>query len=161
MNDEALRQSGTLALGAADPSYALDERYGGQLDLVRWVPLRAFPDQRGQLCVAETGRELPFEVRRYYLIHDVTHDRGGHAHRYARQMISAVSGSCRIVLADGTRERSWVLEDPRRALLLAPMLFIRMTDFAPGTVLLVVANEAYDKSQSIRSWEEYLREVTP
>ncbi|XXY50907.1 WxcM-like domain-containing protein [Sorangium sp. So ce269] len=39
------------------------------------------------------------------------------------------------------------------------MLFIRLLDFAPDTVVLVLASTHYDKSRSIRSWEDYLQEA--
>ena len=43
--------------------------------------LKTFTDERGSLTVAETGKDLPFEVKRAYWIYGVPegHERGKHA----------------------------------------------------------------------------------
>ena len=47
--------------------------------------LKTFTDERGSLTVAETGKDLPFEVKRAYWIYGVPkgHERGKHANRIA------------------------------------------------------------------------------
>jgi len=63
------------------------------------------------------------------------------------------------LLCDGVQTRSFLLDNPAHGLCLGPMLFIRMRNFAPGTVLMVMASTHYDKKKSIRSWEEYLEAI--
>jgi hypothetical protein len=133
----------------------------GRLDALRWIALPSHRDARGVLTAVESGIDLPFEIRRIYVLHDIVDDRGGHAHRETWQVVTAVAGRCEIVLSDGLEERSFVLDDPARGLFLGPMLFIRMRHFAPGTIVLVMASTHYDKTRSIRSWEEYLEVITP
>ena len=94
-----------------------------------------------------------------YLVHDVATERGGHAHRDTHQVVVAVSGRCELVLSDGTQERRFVLDDIRRGVYFGPMLFIRTTNFAPGTVMASLASTPYDKTRSIRTWDDYLAAI--
>lgn len=131
----------------------------GRLSDVRWIDLPSHRDGRGTLTAIESGRDLPFEVRRVYFVHDVVSERGGHAHHETHQVVVPVSGRCTMTLSDGTAEHSWTLEGLTRGLYIGPMLFIRMTAFAPGTVLASFASTHYDPARSIRSWDDYLRAV--
>ena len=131
----------------------------GRLDLVDWIPIPSHDDERGILTAIESGIDLPFEVRRVYYLHHIRGERGGHAHCDTHQVVIAASGSFEMVLSDGEESRSFLLSDPTRGLLLGPMLFIRMRNFSPGAVALVLASTHYDKSRSIRSWEDYLQVI--
>jgi len=133
-------------------------RRAGDLDAVRWVDLPSHADARGVLTAVESGVDVPFEIKRVYFVHDVTADRGGHAHRETHQIVTA-RGRCEMVLSDGDTERRFVLDDITRGLYIGPMLFIRMTNFAPGTVVISLASTHYDKSRSIRSWADYLTAI--
>ena len=57
----------------------------------------------GYISVAETQKNIPFDIKRvywtYYTPQDVT--RGGHAHLQLEQVIVAVSGSFEVVLDNG------------------------------------------------------------
>jgi dTDP-4-dehydrorhamnose 3,5-epimerase-like enzyme len=130
----------------------------GNLDDVRWVDLPSHADERGVLTAIESGVDVPFEIKRVYFVHDVETERGGHAHRETHQVVTA-RGRCEIVLSDGATERRFVLDDITRGLYLGPMLFIRMTNFEPGTVVISCASTHYDKSRSIRSWADYLAAI--
>ncbi|MGE3188309.1 MAG: FdtA/QdtA family cupin domain-containing protein [Vicinamibacterales bacterium] len=128
----------------------------GNLDLVRWVDLPSHADARGVLTAIESGQDVPFAIQRVYFVHDVVQERGGHAHRETHQVVTAVHGECDMVLSDGTHERTWRLDRLPRGLYIPPMLFIRMANFSPGTVLASFASTHYDTTRSIRSWADYL-----
>lgn len=128
----------------------------GRLTDACYVDLPSHRDARGVLTAVESGQDVPFDIKRLYLVHDIVADRGGHAHRDTTQVVTAVSGRCDLVLTDGTDERTLALEHPARGVLIGPMLFIRMTNFTPGTVVLSMANTHYDTSRSIRTWDDYL-----
>ncbi|MGE3277007.1 MAG: FdtA/QdtA family cupin domain-containing protein [Vicinamibacterales bacterium] len=141
---------------SSSPAGRVERGEPGDLDLVRWVDLPSHADARGVLTAIESGRDVPFEIRRIYFVHDVVSERGGHAHRETHQVVTAVHGECDMVLSDGTEERTWRLDRLPRGLYIPPMLFIRMTRFTPGTVLASFASTHYDTKRSIRSWEDYL-----
>ena len=138
-----------------------DSRRAGDLDAVRWIAIPSHADDRGVLTAIEGGIDIPFEIRRVYFVHDVRRERGGHAHRDTHQVVVAVSGRCEIVLSDGGREARYQLDDITRGLYLGPMLFIRTGEFAPGTVLASFSSTHYDKTRSIRSWDDYLAAIRP
>lgn len=133
----------------------------GRLDAVRWLDLPSHADPRGTLTAVEGGQDLPFEIKRVYVLHDIAADRGGHAHRDTHQLVTAIAGSFELTLCDGREERRYRLDRPTRGLLFGPMLFISMSDFAPDTRVLVMASTHYDHHRSIRSWPDYLAAIAP
>jgi hypothetical protein len=133
----------------------------GRLDQVRWMDLPSHGDSRGVLTAVEGEQDLPFEIKRVYLLHHITAERGGHAHRDTHQLVVAVSGSFKILLSDGSQTQEFLLDDPTRGLLLGPMLFIRMRDFTRDTRAMILASTHYDCSRSIRSWDAYLQAIAP
>ena len=133
----------------------------GNLDAVRWLAIPSHGDQRGVLTAIEGEIDIPFAIARVYLLHHIEADRGGHAHRETQQLVIAAAGSCEMVLSNGSETRTYVLDEPTRGLLIGPMLFIRMQHFTPDTRLVVLASTHYDKTKSIRSWQEYLEAIRP
>lgn len=131
----------------------------GRLDLVRWVALPSHADRRGVLTAVESGVDVPFEIKRVYFVHHIVDERGGHAHRDTHQLVIAVSGRFEMILSNGTDSRSFILDAPTKGLLLGPMLFIRMQNFSLDATAVVLASTHYQKSRSIRSWDEYLRAI--
>lgn len=131
----------------------------GDLDRVRWVDLPSHADARGVLTAIESGRDVPFEIRRVYFVHDVALERGGHAHRDTHQVVTVAHGCCDIVLSNGTVDRAWRLDNLPRGLYIPPMLFIRLTNFTADTVLASFASTHYDPRRSIRSWADYLAAI--
>src|SRR3972149_7969460 len=107
----------------------------GSLDTVRWIDIPSHTDARGTLTAIESARDVPFDVQRFYFVHDVMADRGGPAHRDTHQVVVAVSGQFTLVLSDGSTERTYVVDRITRGLYICPMLFIRLTAFVPGTVM--------------------------
>jgi dTDP-4-dehydrorhamnose 3,5-epimerase-like enzyme len=137
----------------------LQQLTAGKLDAVRWVELPSHRDERGVLTAIESGVHIPFEVKRVYFLHHIAAERGGHAHRDTHQVVVALSGHCELVLSDGRESRSFQLDNPTCGLLLVPMLFIRIQHFSPDAAIVVLASTHYDKTRSIRSWEDYLLHV--
>ena len=131
----------------------------GDLDAVRWIDVPSHADGRGVLTVVEAGVDVPFEIKRAYLVHDVASPRGGHAHRDTYQIVMAAHGSLRLTLSDGARRREFRLDHPARGVYLVPMLFIEVDDFSPGAVMLSLASTHYDSARSIRSWDAYLAAI--
>jgi len=133
----------------------------GDLNAVRWLTLPSHGDARGVLTAVEGEIDVPFPIARVYLLHHITADRGGHAHRDTHQLVIAAAGSCDLVLADGVEARTYRLDDPTRGVLFGPMLFIRMGNISADARLVVLASTHYDKRRSIRTWEEYLEAIRP
>ena len=124
---------------------------------VRWVELPSRVDERGVLTSVEGAMDVPFEIKRVFYMHHIITDRGGHAHADTDQVVIAAAGLFKMDLSDGTNTQTYVLGDPTRGVYTPRMVFIRLYDFSPGAVCLVLASTHYDISKSLRSWEDYLK----
>lgn len=125
------------------------------LDIVTFKSIR---DGRGQLVAIESGRNIPFEIRRVYYLTGVTptEPRGFHAHRQLQQVAIAISGRCRMVIDNGRARGEVWLDSPDKGLLIDNMIWREMHDFSPDCVLLVLASEFYDEADYIRNYKQFL-----
>jgi hypothetical protein len=129
---------------------------GNMLAEVRIVSLPSVVDERGVLTAIEGTRDIPFDIKRIFYMHHITSNRGGHAHRGTDQIVIAASGSFTLELFDGKSYKRFNMNDPTQGVYIPRMIFIRMFDFTPGSVCLVLANTFYDMSHSFRTKEAYL-----
>lgn len=120
--------------------------------------LKNVADMRGSLSVGEFGRDIPFEVKRYFLVYDVpsVEIRGEHAHRSCRQFLIAVKGSVHVVADDGSNREQFVLDKPGLGLYLPPMTWGIQYRYSPDAVLLVLASHHYDSADYVRDYDEFL-----
>jgi acetyltransferase-like isoleucine patch superfamily enzyme/dTDP-4-dehydrorhamnose 3,5-epimerase-like enzyme len=115
-------------------------------------------DLRGCLSFGEALRQVPFEVKRYFLVYGVEneHIRGEHAHRTLHQFLVCVAGRCHVVTDDGENRHEVVLDSPAKGLHIPPMVWATQYKFTRDAVLLVLASEYYDAQEYIRDYDRYL-----
>ncbi|MFC5500500.1 WxcM-like domain-containing protein [Caenimonas terrae] len=120
--------------------------------------LKNVADMRGSLSVGEFGRDIPFDVKRYFLVYDVpsVEIRGEHAHRSCKQFLIAVKGSVHVVADDGASREQFLLDKPWLGLYLPPMTWGIQYRYSPDAVLLVLASQHYDSADYIRDYDEFL-----
>lgn len=122
------------------------------------VQLSMHADDRGKLISVEALRDVPFAIGRvYYIVGRDGASRGFHAHRTLQQLMICVYGSCRILLDDGRSRSDYRLDQPNVGLFVGAMTWREMHDFAPDSVLLVLASDPYDDGDYIRDYDEFLR----
>ena len=128
------------------------------LDECRLIELPVVPDRQGSLAFAEGETHVPFPIARVFYVYDVPGDavRGGHAHLALEQVVFCVAGRLEMVVKDGERSRSFVLDDPRTGLYLPPLVWHDISGFEPGTVYLVLGSAEYDEGDYVRSYDEFL-----
>ncbi len=128
---------------------------------IKKISFQKHGDDRGNLVVAEYGKEFPFPVKRVYYIYGVASDkkRGFHSHRNLEQVYIAIHGSCKVTLTDGTDTQTVTLSDPSEGLYIGHNVWREIYDFSEDGVLLVLASEVYKESDYIRSYEEFLKEL--
>ncbi len=134
------------------------------MGLINWIDFQTLGDARGSLVALEIGMEkaVPFEIKRVYYIYHTAKgvSRGFHAHRNLKQVAICVAGNCRMVLDNGTtREETW-LDIPTKGLLIESMVWREMHHFSDDCVLLVLASEHYDEADYIRSYSDFIEQVT-
>jgi acetyltransferase-like isoleucine patch superfamily enzyme len=118
-------------------------------------------DLRGNLTVGEVPADVPFSPQRYFLVLDVPtgETRGSHAHRVCAQFLVCVTGSCAVVVDDGTNRLEVALDRPSRGLYVPPMVWATQYKYTRDAVLLVLASHSYDASDYIRDYGEFLASV--
>jgi dTDP-4-dehydrorhamnose 3,5-epimerase-like enzyme len=131
---------------------------------VAGVTLHRLPhvdDLRGHLSFGEIGNQIPFEVKRYFLVYSVASQeiRGEHAHRSLHQFLICVHGRCHVVADDGTLRREFVLDSPTIGLHLPPMVWGIQYKYTEDAVMLVLASDRYDPASYIRDYSEFLELV--
>ena len=129
---------------------------------VRGVTLHRLPlaiDLRGSLSVGEIGRQIPFEVLRYFLVFDVpsAETRGEHAHYQCHQFLICVSGKVAVVADDGKSRQEFLLDRPNFGIHLPPMTWGVQYKYSADAVLLVLASRHYSSDDYIRDYDNFLR----
>jgi len=128
------------------------------VDDCRIVNLEKIEYPTGNLSPLYGGVHIPFPIKRVYYLYDVPGgaDRGGHAHRRLQQLIVAASGAFKLTLDDGQSRRTVSLDRSHYGLYVPPMIWHDITDFCTGAVYLAFASLAYDESDYIRDYEEFI-----
>ena len=111
------------------------------------INLPTFSDNTGSLTVVE--KLLPFEIKRFYYIYDVTALRGGHRHKKSIQALISLGGSCEIYVNNGQKEETFLLDNPDKCLILDAKDWHTMDNFSKGSTLLVFSSEYYDVNDYI------------
>ncbi|WP_114634236.1 sugar 3,4-ketoisomerase [Vibrio splendidus] len=126
--------------------------------MIKTFRFNVLGDERGSLVSLEEFGNIPFEIRRVYYIFDTKSQisRGFHAHKNLEQVAICVKGSCRIILDDGQSRESVVLDSPSKGLYIDNSKWREMHDFSQDCVLLVLASNAYDESDYIRDYDDFL-----
>jgi UDP-2-acetamido-3-amino-2,3-dideoxy-glucuronate N-acetyltransferase len=128
--------------------------YPSTVDGVTIYRLPLVQDLRGHLSAAEN---LPFEIKRYFLVFDVPSRevRGEHAHHKLHQFLVCVRGECRLIVDDATHREEIPLNSPTVGVHLAPMVWGVQYHYTPDAVLLVLASDLYQPEDYIRNYGEF------
>ena len=132
----------------------------------RVVRIPSVEDGRGALAFAEVGRVIPFSVERVFWIYDVPEDacRGGHAHWTCHEFVVPVCGAFTVVLDDGVVRSELRMARRDEGVVIPAGVWCELRDFAPGTVLLVMASQSYQPSSTNRHTsnpDENIQHVPP
>lgn len=125
------------------------------------IQLPRINDPRGNLTFVESGRHIPFDIRRVYYLYDVPGgaERGGHAHKALHQLIIAMSGSFDIHLDDGSSKRTVHMNRSYYGLYVCPMIWRGIDNFSSGAVCMAMVSEYYDELDYYRDYDQFIRDV--
>lgn len=129
------------------------------VDECRLIDLPRVTDERGNLTIIESGRHVPFEIKRVFYLYDVPGGatRGGHAHKALHQVLIAMSGSFTVTVDDGYQRKKFVLNRSYYGLYMPPLIWREIDDFSSGSVCLAVVSDFFDESDYYRNYEEFLK----
>lgn len=116
-------------------------------------------DPRGNLSFFENLNQIPFQIKRTYLIYDVPGGeiRGGHAFRKQEEFVVALSGSFDVVIKNSNNSTTtFHLNRSYLGLYIPKMLWRHMENFSTNAVCLVVSSTLFDSADYIRDFDEFV-----
>lgn len=125
------------------------------------LQVNSFVDDRGILSTIESGRSIPFQIKRVYFLSKLKADepRGFHAHKELIQFAICVSGSCRFIMDNGKEKKEYILNNSTNGILIDKFIWHEMHDFSEDCVLLVLASDYYFESDYIRNYDDFIKVV--
>jgi hypothetical protein len=126
----------------------------------RWIAVPGASDVRGSINFLQLGKGLDFMPQRLFWFRGVAAGewRGRQAYRDTDIVMFALQGACRLHLDDGASRQSVLLEDPAKAVHLAPWVWHELTDFRPDSAIVVVASALLDEAGTLRDYDVFKRE---
>lgn len=124
------------------------------------IKIKQFKDESGILAVAETKKEIPFEIKRIFSISHVPFSevRGNHASKSSEFIYICLSGTVKVYLTDGKTEAIFCLDSSAQGLYLPEKIWMKFYDFSEDAVLLVLASEHYSKEDYCESFHSFIKE---
>ncbi len=121
------------------------------------IEIATFTDERGAISVID--KELPFLVKRVFWLHHIAEgkDRGSHALLEGMEIMVAVHGSFVVDLDDGTEEKSILLDDPSKGLIIRTGVWFRTHSYKEDGVSLILADEEYNRERYTYDYKEYIK----
>lgn len=118
-------------------------------------------DTRGKLGVLEAPGTLPFAAQRVFYVFDIPAgaERGAHAHRQLHQCLVCLTGSLDVTLDDGATRETIRMDHPGKALYMPPLTWASQNNIQPGTTYFVLASDAFDETDYLRNYNDFLRAV--
>jgi dTDP-4-dehydrorhamnose 3,5-epimerase-like enzyme len=129
-----------------------------KIENCRIVELPKFLDPRGNLSFLENENQIPFIIKRTYLIFDVPGGeiRGGHAFKEQEEFIVALSGSFDVVIKDAFGETiRFQLNRSYFGLYIPSMLWRHLENFSTNAVCLVASSTFFNPDDYIRNVSEF------
>lgn len=125
----------------------------------RIIPIPVASDNRGGLAFAEAQETIPFSIQRVFWIYDIPQSavRGGHAHWQCSEVVVPVHGSFTMLLDDGCERQEVRMSNPGEGILVPAGVWCELKDFAPSTVLLVMASHHYDAKGYVHDYDEFVK----
>ncbi len=129
------------------------------LNNCKTIELPKISDPRGNLTFVESGRHVPFEIKRVYYLYDVPGGatRAGHSHKSLEQLMIAMSGSFDVEVDDGLAKKKYHLNRSNYGLYIPRMIWREIDNFSSGSVCMVLASDLFDERDYYRDYQEFLR----
>lgn len=121
------------------------------------ISLPKIPDHRGNLSVIEQWKNIPFKINRTYWIYDVPGGakRNGHAYFNSQEAIIALSGSFEVVVNNGTKEETFLLNRADSALFIPHLTWRKLNNFSTNAVALILSSSLFDEEDYIYSFRNF------
>ena len=126
------------------------------MNLATPIHVQKYTDVNGVLCVFESGRHVPFDIRRVFTVSARAGDvRGDHAHKRCTQLLVCVSGKIRVTCDDGSVVTEHHLDNMGLGLLIPPGIWAKEDYMVDGAVLMVLCDRGYEAEDYIRDYHDF------
>ena len=122
------------------------------------INLPKVSDVRGNLSFFESGKHVPFEIKRTFWIYDVPggEERGGHAYHQSEEFIVALSGSFDVVVDDALgNQQIFHMNRSYYGLFVPKMIWRQMTNFSTNSLALVCSSTEYNPVDYIFEYNHF------
>lgn len=126
------------------------------------VDIRCVEEADGKLIVAESGAQVPFDIKRVFCVKDVAEgqERGTHATKKTKLILVPLAGSCEVEVDTGTKKETFYMDSPTKGLYIDEMIWRTMRKFTPDCIMMALADRAFDaKDETYNDYEEFLAAV--
>lgn len=126
------------------------------------VHIHKVTENDGTLYVMENGNQVPFDIKRIFLVANVAPEksRGNHATKKTRLILFPVSGSCKVVVDDGIQKETFFMDDPSTGLLIEPMVWRSMQEFTPNCVMMAVCDRVFEPgNETFDDYDQFISEL--
>lgn len=115
----------------------------------------------GDLFFAQHPSSIPFDIKRVYFITKVDKGavRGKHCHKKLKQVLFCLQGTVKMIVNDGSREESVILNDPSLGIFIDPLIWHEMREMKKRSILLVLASDIYKEEDYVRNYNDFLKIV--
>tara|TARA_Y100000310_G_scaffold221386_1_gene222947 strand:+ start:540 stop:965 length:426 start_codon:yes stop_codon:yes gene_type:complete len=127
------------------------------IDDVLFYNMRTIIEDDGNLVPIESNYDTPFPIKRLFYIYGVKSNelRGKHSHYKTKQLLICVHGKIEVTCDDGNNKRKYLLESPQQGLFIPEMIWDEQRYLSEDSVLLVIANNKYEKSDYITDYKKF------
>ena len=124
----------------------------------RLVNLPKIKDDRGSLTFVENNQHIPFEIKRIFYLYDIQKNafRADHAHIKSQELLLCLNGSFDVLLDDSIKQKKINLNSPNQGLYIPSLIWVRIVNFAPQSVCLVLTNQFYNEDDYCRNYDKFL-----
>lgn len=126
------------------------------MDNLKTFKLPVHTDDRFTLIPLELIEQVPFQVKRIYVIVDGLKPSGSHCHKVEQEVFFCVRGSAVAQVDDGSGLREIHLK-PGDAVYIGAYVWHHFETWAPGTVVVAVSSTVYqpERNDYVVDYEEF------
>ena len=109
------------------------------------VDIRCVEEKDGKLIVAESGNQVPFDIKRVFCVKDVAQgeERGTHATKKTKLILVPLAGSCEVEVDTGTHKETFY-----------------MRNFTPDCIMMALADRVFDpQNETYNDYDEFIAAV--
>ncbi|MBE7423372.1 MAG: FdtA/QdtA family cupin domain-containing protein [Zoogloeaceae bacterium] len=130
---------------------------------MRLASLVTFPkhvDPNGALCVYESGKAVPFDIKRVFTVTARANDvRGDHAHKLCSQLLVCLAGTILVSCDNGIAVEDFKLDNMGTGLMIPPGIWATQQYIEDHSVLMVLCDRGYEENDYIRVREEFIASI--